>query len=193
MGSLMQRGFVFLEKFQEVNVDVRRCVYEQNKATDGNRASNTRWPVSRGWLAGSFSVTGRTWRTGQTCTMVNFSFTPSNSSSNTTSYKHTHFCVMYILHTFIFIRIFALRSKQNSHTAHRDVIVARWCHIGDGTTVFGWQHGFVFNERVLVHKTIDVSSGYVTPNLTQKSEEGICYTASKRFLLNPKLNWGKSS
>lgn len=62
--------------------------------THGNRASSTLCPVSSGWLAGSFSVTGRTCLTGHTCTMVNFSFTPSNSSSITTSWhrntQHQH-------------------------------------------------------------------------------------------------------
>lgn len=32
----------------------------------GKRESNTRCPVSNGWLAGNFSVTGRGWRTGHT-------------------------------------------------------------------------------------------------------------------------------
>lgn len=54
--------------------------------THGKRASSTLCPVSSGWLAGSFSVTGRTCLTGHTCTMVNLSFTPSNSSSITTSW-----------------------------------------------------------------------------------------------------------
>lgn len=56
--------------------------------TYGKRASRTLWPVSKGWFAGSFSVTGRTCRTGHTWTMLNFSFTPSNSSSRTTSCKN---------------------------------------------------------------------------------------------------------
>jgi hypothetical protein len=62
--------------------------------TYGKRASRTLWPVSKGWLAGSFSVTGRTWRTGHTWTMLNFSFTPSNSSSNTTSYRSSEILSM---------------------------------------------------------------------------------------------------
>lgn len=57
------------------------------RGTHGKRASRTLCPVSSGWLAGSFSVTGRTCLTGHTCTMVNFSFTPSNSSSITTSWQ----------------------------------------------------------------------------------------------------------
>lgn len=54
-------------------------------AAYGKSASRTLCPVSSGWLAGSFSVTGRTCLTGHTCIMVNFSLTPSNSSSSTTS------------------------------------------------------------------------------------------------------------
>lgn len=33
----------------------------------GKSESNTRWPVSKGWLAGNFSVTGRGCLTGHTC------------------------------------------------------------------------------------------------------------------------------
>lgn len=54
--------------------------------THGKSASRTLWPVSSGWLAGSFSVTGRICRTGHTCTMLSFSLMPSNSSSRTTSW-----------------------------------------------------------------------------------------------------------
>lgn len=61
-----------------------------------------------------------------------------------------------------------LWSEQNSHAAHRDIVAARGRHIGDGTTVFGRQHDLVFDERVLVHHAVDVSSGYVTPDLTQE-------------------------
>lgn len=74
------------ENYGNINIYYWIILYN---VTHGKRASSTRWPVSRGWFAGSFSVTGRTWRTGHTCTMVNFSFTPSNSNSNTTSWQ-TH-------------------------------------------------------------------------------------------------------
>lgn len=57
--------------------------------THGNRASSTLCPVRRGWLPASFSVTGRSWRTGHTCNMVYLDFSPSNSVSNTTSYNRS--------------------------------------------------------------------------------------------------------
>lgn len=58
--------------------------------TYGKRESSTRCPVSRGWLAGSFSVTGLGWRTGHTCSIVYFDFSPSNSVSKITSYNKPH-------------------------------------------------------------------------------------------------------
>lgn len=68
--------------------NVNNYVVEKVSGTYGKRESSTLCPVSRGWLAGSFSVTGRGWRTGHTCNMVYFSFSPSNSVSNTTSCTH---------------------------------------------------------------------------------------------------------
>lgn len=38
-----------------------------NMETYGKRASSTRCPVSKGWLAASLSTTGRICRTGHTC------------------------------------------------------------------------------------------------------------------------------
>ena len=38
--------------------------------TDGNITSSTRWPVSSGVFAGSFSATGRGALTGHFCNMV---------------------------------------------------------------------------------------------------------------------------
>ena len=49
--------------------------------TEGNRASNTRWPVSKGVLASSFCATGRGDRTGQAWSMV-YSCTPLNQHSS---------------------------------------------------------------------------------------------------------------
>lgn len=76
---------------QEVTPVQKKCCWvEYFQETYGKSASSTLCPVSSGWLAGSFSVTGRTCLTGHTWTIVNFSFTPSNSSSITTSWnRHT--------------------------------------------------------------------------------------------------------
>lgn len=51
--------------------------------TDGNSESRTRWPVTSGTSAASFSLTGRGSRTGQKCDMPNEWSTPVIGSVRT--------------------------------------------------------------------------------------------------------------
>lgn len=173
------------------------CEFE----THGKRASSTLCPVSRGWLAGSFSVTGLTCRTGHTCTMVNFSFTPSNSSSSTTSW-HTHTTkrevpvfskivvssLSYILRSFSnFVRHYTNKIDVNdSHVhvykceivfkdsvTHRNVIISWRSEVGDCSPATGGQHDLVLDERVLIHQSIDITPCNVTSNLKNQWESPI--------------------
>lgn len=66
-----------IKQYMKRNID--------NCNTYGKRESKTRCPVNRGWFAGSFSVTGRGWRTGHTWSIVYLFLSPSNSVSSTMS------------------------------------------------------------------------------------------------------------
>lgn len=172
--------------------------------THGNRASSTLCPVRRGWLPASFSVTGRSWRTGHTCNMVYLDFSPSNSVSNTTSYNrsitthcyhiaYTHFntplykqrltqcgdvnwfqCSRYsqilnqqcLASTCIGKELPVWWSWQvTSLCTYIDCVLPRVCNPGHSSAGFGREHDLVFDQDVLVHHTVHITSRHMTANL----------------------------
>lgn len=108
-------------------------------------------------------MTGRTCLTGHTCTMVNFSFTPSNSNSITTSW---HRDTQHERKATPEGRV--LISTAAGGVSHGDVVVSRRSHVGHGPSVPGRQHDLVPDEGVLIHHAIDVSSCDVAANLTER-------------------------
>ncbi len=51
---------------------------------------------------------------------------------------------------------------------HRDVIISWWSEVGDCSPAARGQHDLVFDERVLIHQSIDITSCNVTSNLKKQ-------------------------
>ncbi len=54
---------------------------------------------------------------------------------------------------------------------HRDVIISWRSEVGDCSPVAGGKHELVFDERVLIHQSIDITSCNVTSNLKKTAKE----------------------
>jgi hypothetical protein len=116
----------------------------------GNNESKTRWPVNNGWLAASFSTTGRICRTGQICNIVCFVFSPSNSVSRTTSYSISRKTIQ----------------TKTIQSTNLEWIIALGCNICHGSFRFRMDHYSMFNHLIFWHNTEYITTGYMTTDLS---------------------------
>ena len=65
---------------------------------------------------------------------------------------------------------------------HRDVVVSWWGEVGDGPSAAGWQHDLVFDERVLKHQTVNITSSDVTADL--RTEEHAQHSGEALLLIS---------